>query len=185
MAIPVCVTNISIKLLSWPGRSLGGVGSCVGTSLARNCAFTNCQIHWLLFDDGSASASGLRGDRGRTGLVVLSRLGWVVALLCVTGRGLGQFGFKALNVRLLVYIIAYFGQRAISTLIGPQFRREKCIWGVVVVAIVHCRQIWVVTIYWVWCTGLARWGKASPCIVGRVWIDVTEWVCCLVWVSIY
>lgn len=102
--------------------------------------------------------------------------------------GLGQSGLKALNIRLPVYLIgltACFEQRAISTLVGPQLRGEKCIGGIVVVAIVHCREIVVVTVYLVWCRGLASWGEASPCIVGRVWVDVFEWVCCLHRVSIY
>lgn len=101
----------------------------------------------------------------------------------MAGVGLGQSGLKALNIRLLVYLVrltACFGQRAISTLVGPQFRGEKCIGGVVIIAIV---QIMVVTVYWIWCRGLASWGKASPCIEGRVWIDVAERVCCRV--SIY
>lgn len=112
---------------------------------------------------------------------------WLVGLLWVARVRLGQSGMKALSIRLLVYLVslaACFGQRAIPTLIGPQLRREKCIGRVVVVAIVHCGKIVMVTIYWVWCRGLASWGKASPCIVGRVWIYVVEWVCCLHRVSI-
>lgn len=190
MAIPVCGANTSIELVPWPGHRLGVVASCVDTSVARKCAFIDWQIHRLLFDDWGASVGGLRGDRGRTGLGKICRLGistvvWLTGLLWVAGVGLGQSDWKTLNIRFLVYLTACFGQRAISTLIGPQLRREKCIGWVVVVAIVHLRQIGVVTIYWVWCRGLASWGEASPCIVGRVWIDVVEWLCCLNRVSIY
>lgn len=113
---------------------------------------------------------------------------WLVGLLWVAGEGLCQSGLKALNIRLhinLDSLAACFGQRAIATLVGPQLRAEKCIGGVVVVAIVHCGQIVVVTVDWVRCRGLASWGKASPYIVGRVLIDVAEWVCCLHKVSIY
>lgn len=195
MAVPVCWNNASIKLVPWPGSRLGCGARCVGPSLARHCAFIDWHIHRLLFDYWSASIGGLRGDRRRTGLVVVCRLGisamvWLVGLLWVAGVGLGQSGMKALNIRLLVYLdrlSACFGQRAISTLVGPQLRGEKCIPGVVVVATVHCGQIdwWMVTIYWVWCRGLASWGEASSCIVGRVWINVVEGVCCLHRVSIY
>lgn len=174
MAVPVCGNNISIKLVPWPGRRLGGGARCVGTRLARDRAFINWNIHRLLFDDWSASVGELRGGRGRTGLVVVKRLGvsaviCLVGLLWVTRIGLHQSGLKTLNtlnVRFLVYLDRL---TAISTLVGPQLRGEKCIGGVVVVAIV---QIVVVTIYWVCCRGLASWGEASPCIVGRVWIDV-------------
>lgn len=193
MGVPVGGNDTSVKLVPWPGHRLGGGARCVGTSLARHCAFIDRHIHRLLFDDWSASVGGFGGDRGRTGLVVVCRLGvsavvQVVGLLWVAGVGLGQSGLKALNVRLLVNLVsltACFGQRAISTLVGPQLRGEKCIGGVVVVGIVHCGQIMMVTVYWVWCRGLASWGKASPCIVGRVWIDVAEWVCSLHRVSIY
>lgn len=190
MAVPTCGNNISIKLEPWPGSRLGGGARCVGTSLAWHHAFIDWNIHRLLFDDWSASVGELRGDRGRTGLVVVKRLG-VSAVICLVGllwvarNGLGQSGLKALktlNVRFLVYLDSL---TAISTLVGPQLRGEKCVRGVVVVAIVHCGQIMVVTVYWVCCRGLARWGEASPCIVGRVWIDVVEWVCCLHRVSIY
>lgn len=177
MTIPVCRTNTSIKLVPWPGCRLGVVASYVSTSLTWNCAFIDWQIHRLLFDDRSASVGGLRRYRGRTGLGKIYRLGistviWLVGLLWVARVGLGQSSLKTLNIRLLVYLSACFGQGAISTLIGPQLRRKKCIGWVVVVAIVHWGQIGVVTIYCVWCRGLASWGKASPCIVGRVWIDV-------------
>lgn len=193
MALPVGGNDTSIKPVPWPGRRLGGGARCACTSLAWHCAFIDWHIHRLLFDDRSSPVGGLRGDRGRTGLVVVSRLGvtavvWLVGLLGVARVGLGHSGLEALNIRLLVYLVslaACFGQRAISTLIGPQLRAEKCIWGVVVIAIVHCGQVVVVTVYWVWCRGLASWGKASPCIEGRVWIDVIEWVYCLHGVSIY
>lgn len=120
-------------------------------------------------------------------LAVATVVCWV-GLLWITGVGLGQSGLKALNIRLLVYMLnldACFEQRGISTLVGPQLAGEKCIGGVVVVAIVHCGKVVVVTIYWVWCRGLASWGKASPCIVGRVWTDVGERVSCLHRVTIY
>lgn len=32
---------------------------------------------------------------------------------------------------------------------------------------------------WVGCRGLARWGKASPCIEQGMWTDVVEHVGCL------
>lgn len=135
----------------------------------------------------------LRGDRRGTGLAVICRLGvaavvrWV-GLLGVVGEGLSQSGLKTLNIWLLIYLLnlaAWFKQHGISTLIGPQLPGEKCIWGVVVVAVVHCWQARVVTIDWVWCRGLASWGEASPCIVGRVWTDAVECVCCLYRVSIH
>lgn len=193
MTVPVGGNNTSIKLVPWPGCKLGCGARCVGTSLAQHCAFIDWHIHRLLFDDWSASVGGFRGDRGRTGLAVICRLGvsdvvWLVGLFWVDGVGLGQSGLKTLNIRLLVYLVsltACFRHRAISTLVGPQLRGEKCIGGVVVVAIVHCGKIVVVTVYWIWCRGLASWGEASPCIVGRVWIDGAEWVCCLHRVSIY
>lgn len=196
MAFPVGGNDTSIKLVPWPGRRLGCGARCVGTSLVLHCAFIDRHIHRLLFDDWSASVGGFRADRGRTGLVVVRlgcRLGvsavvWLVGLFWVAGVGLGEPRLKALNIRLCVdldCLAACFGQRSISTLIGPQLRAEKCIGGVVVVAIVHCGQIVMVTVHWVWCRGLASWGEASPCIVGRVWIDVVEGVCCLHRVSIY
>lgn len=193
VAFPVVGYDTSIKLVPWPRHRLGGGARCVGTSLDLRCAFIDWHIHRLLFDDWSASVGGFRADRGRTGLVVVWRLDvsavvWLVGLLWVVRVGLRQSGLKALNIRLCVNLdslAACFGQRAISTLIGPQLRGEKCTGGVVVVAIVHCGQIVVVTVYWVWCMGLASWGEASPCIVGRVWIDVVERVCYLHRVSIY
>lgn len=193
MVVPVGRNDTSIKLVAWPGSRLGGGARCVGTNLVWHCAFIDWHIHRLLFDDWSASVGGLRGDRRRTGQAVVCRLDvtavvCLVGLLWVAGVGLGQSGLKALNIRLLVYLVslgACFGHRAISTLVRPQLRGEKCIGGVVVVAIVHCGQIVVVTIYGVWCRGLASWGEASPCIVGRVWIDVAEWVCSLHRISIY
>lgn len=187
MPIPGGRNDISIKLVSWPGRRLRGDSPCVDTRLARQCAFIDWNIHRLLFDDWSASVGGLRRDRGRTGLVVVCRVGvsavvWLAGLLWVAGAGLGQFGLKALDVRLLVYLDDF---RAIATLVGPQFRGKKCIGREVIVTIGHSGQAGVVSLYCFGCRGLASWGKASPCIVGRVWIDVTEWVCCLHGVSIY
>lgn len=193
MAVPVGGNDTSIELVCRPGQRLRGGARCVGTSLTRHCTLIDWQIHGLLFDDWSSSVAGLRRDRRRAGLVVVCRLGvaaavWLIGLLWVAGVRLGQSGLKAVNIRLLFQLVsltACFRQRAISTLIGPQLRGEKCIGAVVVVAIVHCGQIVMVTVYWVLCRGLASWGKASPCIVGRVWIDVVEWVCCLHRVSIY
>lgn len=184
MAVPVRGNNVSIKLVPRPGSRLGGAARCVGPRLVRHCALIHGHIHRLLFDYWSSSVGGLRGDRGRTGLAVVCRLGvsaviWLVALLWLARVGLGQSRLKALNVRLLVYLeslVTCFGQRAVSTLVSPQLRGEKCIGGVVVVAIVRRRHIgwWMVTVNWFWCRGLARWGEASPCIVGRVWINVVE-----------
>lgn len=193
MAFPVGGNDTSIKLMPLPGCRLGGVARCLGTSLAVRCAFIDRHVHRLLFDDWGASVGLFGAHGGRTGLVVVCVLGvsaevWLVGLLWVAGEGLGQSGLKALNVRLQVSLgnlAACFGRRAISTLVGPQLRAEKCIGGVVVVAIVHRGQIVVVTVYWVGCRGLASRGKASPCIVGRVRIDVVEWVCCLHTVSIH
>lgn len=75
MAVPVGWNHTSIELVPWPGRRLGGGDRCVGTSLARHCAFIDWHIHRLLFDDWSASVGGFRRDRRRTGLVVVCRLG--------------------------------------------------------------------------------------------------------------
>lgn len=104
----------------------------------------------------------------------------------VPGVSLGQPGLEALNIGLLVNFLRLdicFQESSVSTLVGPQFSGEKCIGGVVVVAIVHRGQVVVETV-WVGCRGLARWGKASPCIVRGMWTDVVEHVGCLNGVSI-
>lgn len=105
---------------------------------------------------------------------------------CVARERFGQSGLEALNIGLLINFLCLdicFQESSVSTLIGPQFTGEKCIGGVVVVAVVHCRQVVVETV-WVGCRGLARWGKASPCIVGGMWTHVVEHVGCLYRVSI-
>lgn len=138
MAVPVGENNTSIKLVTWPGCRLGRGAGCVGSTLARGCAFIDWHIHGLLFDDRGASVGGLRGDRGRTGLAALHWLDVAAVVWWVAGVGMDQFGLKALNIRLLVYLLnldAWFEQNGISTFVGLQLAGEKCIVGVVVVAI--------------------------------------------------
>lgn len=99
---------------------------------------------------------------------------------CAPGVSLGQPGLEPLNIRLPLNFLRFdicFQECSVSTLVGPQFTAEKCIGGVVVVAIVHCGQVLGESV-WVGCRGLARWGKASPCIVRGMWTDV-EHVGCL------
>lgn len=196
MPVPASGHNASIWLVPQPGSGLRGGTRYVGTSLAQCCAFIHRHIHGLLFDDWGASVGELRGGRVWAGLAVVWQLGVRTALvgslrvllLWEAGVGLGESGLEALNIRLLVHLdslTACFGQRAITTLVGPQLRGEKCIGGVVVVAIGQCRQTGVVAIYWAWCRGLASGREASSCIVRRVGIDVVEGVCCLRRVAIH
>lgn len=68
-------------------------------------------------------------------------VGWD-RLLWVARLGLCQSGLETLNIRFLVYLLnfdACFDQCGVTTLVGPQLAREKCIGGVVVEAIVHWR----------------------------------------------
>lgn len=171
--------------VAWPGTRLGDSAGCVGGRLVRRCPFIYRHIHWLLFDERGAPVGVLRGDGGRTGLVVLwlMLLGVSAALVGCLGvlllresrAGLHQLGLKALHIRLLVLLDGLgtcLGPRASDSLIGPHLRTEKCIGRVVIVAVRQCSEIGVVAIDW----PIRRWlvigREASPCIEGRVGVDV-------------